>query len=263
MRVTAIYVFYADVYFVQNLLLKVTVLYLALYVNKQNFRVNPLKIALAGVFGGLLEIGALAWGKDFFFFTGIVNLVEMPLIMFFLLGKDLKAWFNVTVTAWFFVLVVNGVVEAGWNYFGEMGHFMILVLLSCCIVWVGTKWFLQYIKIQKGIYPTEFLHKGKRIKCLGFYDSGNRLKDPYTGAGVHIISGKIGEKLKVTEEKAVLIPYSSLGNEMDLMKVFYLEKMLVYGRKEMVQQTQVAVGVAEDALFLEKEFDLILNENVW
>ncbi len=174
-----------------------------------------------------------------------------------------KAWFHVTVTAWFFVLVVNGVVEAGYNFWGETGHFMLLVLLSCCIVWIGTKWFLQYKKIEKGIYPTEFFHKGKRVRGRGFYDSGNRLKDPYTGAGVHIISAKIAGKLKLTEEKSVLIPYSSLGNEIDLMKVFYLEKMLVYGRKEMVEQTRVAVGVSEDGLFLGKEYDLILNENVW
>lgn len=263
MRLTATYVFYADVFFLQNLLLKVTVLYLALYVNKLNYRVNPLKVFLAGVFGTILEILALMWGQSFSLFTGVVNLVEIPLIMLFFLGKDWRAWLNVTVSAWFFVLVVNGVVEAGWNYLGEVGYFGILVLLSCSVVWVGTKWFMQHMKIQKGIYPTEIYHKGKRLKCRGFYDSGNTLKDPYTGVGIHIISGKTAEKLGVLKEKTVFVPYSSLGNEMNLMKVYYLEKLKVYGRKKVVEQINVAVGIGEESLFLGKEYDLILNENVW
>ena len=263
MRLIASYVFYADVFFIQNLLIKITVLYLALYVNKQNLKVNLIKIVAAGVLGTIFEICALLWGGNFSFFVGLVNLVEMPLIMLFLLGKEVKVWFNVTVSAWFFMLVVNGVVEAIWNYFGEIGHFLEFLVLSCLIVWVGTKRFLQYQRIRKGIYPTVLYHKEKNVSCLGFYDSGNRLKDPYTGAGVHIISRKIEEKLELTEENMVFVPYTSLGNRQDLIPVHYIEKLTIYGRKEVVTQTNVAVGSAEEGLLDEKNYDLILNENVW
>lgn len=263
MRLITSYVFYADVFFVQNLLIKVTVLYLALYVNKQNLKVNPIKIVIAGVFGTALEICALVWGGNFSFFVGLVNLVEMPLVMLFLLGKEVRTWLNVTVSAWFFVLVVNGVIEAIWNYFGEIGHFLEFLILSCLVVGVGTNRFMQYQRIAKGIYPAILSHKDKSIHCRGFYDSGNRLKDPYTGVGVHIITGNLAVKLKLTEENMVFIPYTSLGNKQDLIQVHYIEKLTIYGRKEVVTQTNVAVGTAEEGLLDEKKYDLILNENVW
>ena len=121
MRLTATYVFYADVYFVQNLLLKVTVLYLALYVNKQNLRVNPIKILVAGVFGTLLEILGLMWSQNFSFFIGLINLVEIPWLIFFLLsrkeeklrkgiwkrGCEWGIWLQVSISALFFVIVVK------------------------------------------------------------------------------------------------------------------------------------------------------------
>ena len=277
MRLTATYVFYADVYFVQNLLLKVTVLYLALYVNKQNLRVNPIKILVAGVFGTLLEILGLMWSQNFSFFIGLINLVEIPWLIFFLLsrkeeklrkgiwkrGCEWGIWLQVSISALFFVIVVNGVIEAGYNLFGEVGHFIELVLLSCGIVGIGTRQFLQYRKIQKGIYPTRLIYKGRKVDCRGFYDSGNTLRDPYTGVGVHIISKEVKNKLKITGEKGLLIPYSSLGNENNLMMIYYMDKMITYGRNQTVEQSHVAVGIGEEGLFYKKPYDVILNENIW
>ena len=277
MRLIVTYVFYADIYFVQNLLLKVTVLYLALYVNKQKFRVNPIKILVAGIFGTLLEILCLTWLQNFSLFIGLINLVEIPFLIFFLLlrkeetvgkgilkiGCEWKVLLQVSVSALFFVIVVNGVIEVGYNMYGEMGHFVELVLLSCGIVGIGTRQFLQYRKIQKGIYPTRLRHKGKRVECRGFYDSGNILKDPYTGVGVHIISEELKNKLSVSEEKSLLIPYSSLGNENNLMTIYYLDKMITYGESKKVELHHVAVGIGEEGLFQGKSYDLILNENIW
>lgn len=277
MRLTATYVFYADVYFVQNLLVKMTVLYLALYVNKQNFRINPMKILMAGVLGTLMEILGLMWLQNFSFFIGLINLIELPWMIFFLLsGKEGKlrkgnwvfgckwsVWLQVSISALFYVIVANGVIEAGYNLFGEVGHFIELVVLSCGIVGIGTKQFFQYQKLQKGIYPTRLIHKGKKVDCRGLYDSGNTLKDPYTGVGVHIVSKELQDKLKISEEKSMLIPYSSLGNENNLMRVYYLEKMIIYGRQETVERLGVAVGIGNEGLFSEKKYDLILNENIW
>jgi hypothetical protein len=98
---------------------------------------------------------------------------------------------------------------------------------------------------------------------MGFYDSGNTLKDPYTGVGVHIISQEVTEKLRISKEKSLLIPYSSMGNENDLMTIVYLDKMIIYRENQRVEQSHVAVGIGGESLFLEKAYDLILNENIW
>ena len=71
------------------------------------------------------------------------------------------------------------------------------------------------------------------------------------------------DKLKLSEEKALLIPYSSLGNENNLMTIYYLEKIIVYGRNQRAEQLNIAVGIGEEGLFYEKKYDVILNETIW
>ena len=268
MRLVATYVFYADVYFIQNLILKVSVLYLALLVNKQKDRVNPIKIFLAGVLGTLFELLSLIGPSNFTVFILWINLIEIPLLVLFLLPKkesgcDWETSIKVSISALFFVIVLNGVIEAGYNLFGEIGHFIELVAISCWMVVIGTKQFLRYRKIQRGIYPIRLVHKGKGIDCRGLYDSGNTLKDPYSGVDVHIISQELKRKLLLSEEKSLLIPYSSLGNESDLMTIYYLDRMIAYGGPQKVELSHVAVGIGEEGLFQGKSYDLILNGNLW
>jgi stage II sporulation protein GA (sporulation sigma-E factor processing peptidase) len=176
---------------------------------------------------------------------------------------DWKDFIQVSICALVFFILLNGIVEAGYNIFGAKGHFVELVLLSCVVVGIGTKQFLQFRKIQKGCYPTILIHNDRKVDCMGFYDSGNTLKDPYTGVGVHIISQEVTEKLRISKEKSLLIPYSSMGNENDLMTIVYLDKMIIYRENQRAEQSHLAAGIGGESLFLEKAYDLILNENIW
>jgi len=262
MRLSTTYIFYADAYFVQNFLMKTTVIFLALWVNKERFGIPIYKIILSSGIGTILEVTFLMW-SHLPWLAGIYSVLEIPVIVCVLLGKRWKQIVKISISGFFFVMIMNGFIEILWNYFGKWGHYGFLVCLSCGIGVFTIKHLLRYCKIQKGIYPVELLHKGQKVSCYGFYDTGNCLKDVYTGNGVHIISKMLGERLHLSEEKAVLIPYASLGREADLIKVYYLEHICVYDKNKQKKETPVAVGLAEDNLFQNKKYDMILNENIW
>lgn len=170
---------------------------------------------------------------------------------------------RLSITSLFFIIVLNGILEILWNWFGEFVHFGLLLLMACTMGSLLIRRLLLYARSQKGIYPVVFFHKGHKVHGYGLYDTGNCLKDSYTGCGVHIISKQMGEKLHLSDEKAVLIPYTVLGKEQDLLKVYYLEQMCVYDRNRQKTEAPVAVGLSEDTLFDKKKYNVILNENIW
>ena len=120
------YIFYADVYFIQNFMIKVAVLYLALYCNNKQ-RVYAMtrkvigKIIFASFVGTFIEIVGLMYCGSYHVFTTCVHLLEVPLMVWFVLGKERRQMMRVVVTGYFFIMLINGVLEVLWNQFGQNG----------------------------------------------------------------------------------------------------------------------------------------------
>lgn len=261
------YVFYADVYFVQNFIMKAAVLYLSLYCNKLHFAISTwkgiTKILLASFLGTVVEISALLYGSTYAIYIAVVHLLEIPLMMFYVLGKQRRKMLWVIVTGYFFTMVINGVLEFLWNMFGEHGGYVFFLLIACGAVCAGVRLWQNYKRNEKGIFQIELVCAEKSMFTYGFYDSGNKLKDPYTGKGVHIISRRLLDKLAISQETKVCVPYQALGNAQGILDVYYIDSMKIYGTSDIIEQQKIPVGVAEEKLFEGKKYEVILNENVW
>ncbi len=95
----------------------------------------------------------------------------------------------------------------------------------------------------------------------GFYDSGNKLKDSYSNKGVHIIAQ---DKLATLEVEApVYVPYHSLGNETGMLTVYYIDEFIVEGEQKRIKIQNCPFGVTKDNLFEGKNYQIILNEEVF
>lgn len=261
------YIFYADVYFIQNFIMKIAVLYLSLYCNKFHLFLKTIKgirkIILSAFIGTVMEIIGLFLGNSYNLFVLLVHLLEIPLMIWFVLRKERPQMFRVVITGYLFVMMINGVLEVLWNWFGYYGNYLFLLCAACAMTYIGVRILQNYNRMQKGIFPVELLHKGKTIVTYGFYDSGNQLIDPYTQKGVHIVSNSILSHMKTDTSKGVYLPYHALGNEKGLLKVYYLEHIRIQGVQKIVEETEVPVGIAEDALFQNKRYQMILNANIW
>lgn len=261
------YIFYADVYFIQNFIIKLAVIYLSLYCNKCSFNLSTLrgygKIVLASAMGTFIEIMGLILGNSYNIFLTFVHIFEIPLMILFVLGKERQSFIKIILTGCFFVVVINGVVEWLWNWFGTGASFVLLLSLACGATVIAVRIWKNYKQMQKGIFLVELLHGEKRINIKAFYDSGNRLIDPYTGKGVHIISERLINGLSLDKENPVWIPYQALGNENGIIEVYYIDELLIEGEKQRINRTKTPVGVTKDNLFEGKAYEMILNEEVF
>lgn len=261
------YIFYADVYFIQNFVIKIAVLYLSLYGNGRYVLLSSLKgmgkVILAAFLGTMAEIMALLLGTGSSLILMFVSLFEIPLMMKLILGKEYKQVLRLIFSGYFYVMLINAVLEILWNYFGRAGNYVFFICLSVVGVYIGVRVYENNKKMKKGIYPVEICYHGKIIQTNGFYDSGNHLKDPYTGKHVHIISDKLLEKLSVEKQKEVYIPYQSLGKEQGMILAYYLDYIRIQKERDVTEERDVPVGAAKENLFEGKQYQMILNERIW
>ncbi len=261
------YIFYADVYFLQNFLIKVAVIYLSLYVNKIYLQIATMKrigkIVGVSCLGTLIEIIGLLCVGSYNLFILLVHLVEIPFMTWLILGKQRQQMLKVIIAGYFFVMVINGILEILWNCFGEEGNYIFYLLVACGIAFAGLRIWQRRQKEKKGVFTVEIIHNDKCISTYGFYDSGNHLIDPYSGKGVHIISARLLEKLVSTQDKKVCIPYQALGKMDGLLDVYYIQCVKIHGKENITELQIVPVGVTEDNLFEGKKYEMILNEEVF
>lgn len=86
------------------------------------------------------------------------------------------------------------------------------------------------------------------------HDTGNRLMDPYVHAPVNILAESAAQVLLPVQESCRLVPFSSVGDTAGLLRVWTIDAM----EWEKGRQERAVIGVADDALFENKEYQLIL-----
>lgn len=244
-------------------------LYLALYCNKYYKIVDSVKavgkICVVAVLGTIFEIVGLMLSSSYSMFLILVNILELPFLFWGLIGKQKQNILRLIITGYFFTMLINAILEALWNQFGERGSYIFYLLFTCGVVIVGTRMYRNYARIHKGIFQVELIQTGKKLRVKGLYDSGNRLIDPYTGKGVHIVSKRLLEELDKAKKgiTPVYVPYHALGNESGMLEVYYIDELIVEGQKERSVLANCPIGVTKDNLFKGKEYEIILNEEVF
>ena len=251
----------------QNFLIKLAVIYLSLYCNKFQVHISSFKgigkIALASFMGTFIEVMGLMFSDSYQLFLILIHILELPFMFWIIDTKMRRKRVQLIITGYLFIMIVNGVLEVLWNWFGESGGYIFYLICSCGFVIVAVRIWMNYKREEKGVFQVEFIHRGKHIKTYGFYDSGNCLIDPYSNKGVHIASGKLLEQLDIKKETAVLVPYHALGTEEGLLKVYYIEEMLIEREKQKSSWKDCPLGVTKENLFEERKYEIILNQEVF
>lgn len=260
------YIFYADTYFIQNTIMKAGTLWLVmkiLRIENTQKRKSVMKIMGIAVVATLSEIVGLFFVPNYMVFLAMAHLIEIPAMLLCLVGRDRKRLWHGIVLGYFWTLVINGVVEALWNLIHLGWLYPLVVLFSVVFVAVLTAYLRKRWRMTKGIYPVEIHCPDIIWTVKGFYDSGNRLQDPYGGKGVHIITKHLAGRLGLQKGTGVCIPYTALGDTKGLIDVYYVEEMRVQKGGEWVSLTKVPLAVAEDELLQGKQYEMILNEELW
>ena len=256
------YVFYGDIYLLQSVFLKITVIYLSLLTRRYARRITLWVVGGISGAGAFAEILLLLLMPGSFGLVWFLWVIEYPLFFLVLTGKKGNRKQVISLSMWsvVYVILLNGVVQAievRWE-----GNYTIILLLASTALGAITRQVLLRRKMLKGIYPFLMIHKGKTVMGEALYDSGNGLRDPYTGKGVMVAGSDFMKRILQFEDASVYIPYHSIGKPCGMLKAYYVDSMIIYKEKEEIYFSKVPVAIAEEGV-QSKEYQLILNQDVW
>ena len=215
----------------------------------------------------MIEIALLLLGMNYEGVCVLLLILEMPSMLFLLFGKAQRSLIRLSMNGYFYLVILNSAVELLWNWFGDKTSFLLLLVFASGIVIVIVRMSKNYANMKKGIYDVQFFHRGKSMQFKGFYDTGNCLKDPYSGKGVHIVSEQVIYKSGMLEEaaleKMIYIPYQALGNLSGKLAIYYIDEIQIEGEDGKSIWKEYPIGVTKDNLFYGKGYEIILNEEVF
>lgn len=250
-----IYVFYADVFLVQNFLMDVIALMAAkLFLRKRGKRGRLFLAAASGSLLGLFLLLALKEYLLYCIFTHFFLNTAMVVLAFGKMGKRefWKTW-SVTYIA---VLLCGGAIE----WMGGMG---IWSLFGVLMIMGITSFLLEgHRNFGSHLFEAQLLKDGKRMLLAAYWDSGNQLRDIYTGKPVCILSGRKFTEFFGENAKVRYIPFTSLGEEQGVIPVTDADELVILRGKHTIRITQAAIGAAGDGLLEKKEYDLILHASL-
>lgn len=191
----------------------------------------------------------------------ILHFIWNTLVIFVCFGRERWRQFleNWTVT-YLMILLLGGMMEFGQTVAWLKDTFFLPAILSAVGLSAVTAYLGRRKQFGAHLFPVVLIHRGKRKKLTGYWDSGNQLKDPFTGRPVCILDGKIAKQLFETDQEILrLIPYTSLGTTGGLLAVLFADAMEIEQGRKQITIKPAEVGIANEGLLEGKEYDVILH----
>lgn len=250
-----IYVFYADVFLLQNFVMDLIALAAA---NRfLNRRRKPGWLLLAAGFFSVAGLLLLLYLKDYLLyciFTHFFLNTGMVLLAFGRMGgrEFLKVWFVTYLS----VLLTGGILE----WLGGIGVWQVC---AAAAVLALTALLLEWHKsFGRQLLSAEIRSGERRMQLRAYYDSGNQLRDIYTGKAVSILCHDKFEDFLGEEGNVRYVPFRALGDNEGLIPVTDVDELVIYHGKHAAHIRQAAIGAANEGLLEKKEYDLILHASL-
>lgn len=255
-------VIYADILFVINFLMNYILLRACSAFLKTDF--SPVRFLLASLLGGSFSLiilvegipdAVVTVGKILFLILCIF--VAFPASSFKEYIRYLGAFFAVNVifagvmAALCFFVFPNAVIYTnGIAYFDiDILTLTVISIISYGIVTVISK-VTSARAPQNRFYDLEFECDGKSIMIRALYDTGNSLRDSFSGRPVIIVAkSAVMKKNDITDFKNYrLIPYSSLGGA-GLLEAFNVDAVTVKNQNGSFRADNVYIALTEKKIF--------------
>lgn len=257
-----IYAFYMDLFVEQNFLMNLIVLSLTqLFCNRYAPRHYGRKIlaALLGAAGGAFALIR----TSFAVYVVMTALLFVPLMIWIAFGRQcLRRFVCCILSSWLSIVIVNGVVSAGYQWTGIAGITWYLAILALLVAQILVRTLLKCVRRQAQTMQVYLSHRGENVSCVGLYDSGNRLQMPDSGEPVHIISGGVLRQLGAQKEEKRWIPYRALGTEQGQIGVVRIDQMKIASGEKTAHYENVWLGCAGENLLQHSEYQMIVNAAV-
>ena len=283
------YVIYIDVFFCVNLVMDFLILKLvSLYIKPQT---TYIRCILGAALGSLLSVLSLLISYEniicHMFFSYIFIAVAMVVGTFGL--GDIRSLIKRCVVLYVVTIFLGGLINFLYSY-TYMGVFLQNIFLglrnTTNILWMVGATLVAYICLKifvniakrhsntNMLVKVKLVYKGKESLLVGLIDSGNSLREPYTGKPVHIVWEEairlLLQNQDIYTEGFRLVPFTSVGKKHGLIKVITIDELRIYPMENTLESTEddiytkkdVVIGIYEGCLSNVGEFQMLLHNSV-
>lgn len=257
-----IYVFYADVFWLQNFLMDFLALTGVNYFLKR--RQSWRKLALLAGGYSVASVLLLLLIHNYFLYLLLVHFVLNTSMVWIGFGRQEKRTFLENWGATYLIVVLGGGMFQGIMECGLLPqNYMTAVLLTAVAGYGSLTYLMHRREFTNQIFEVCLKKENRKQTLRAYWDSGNQLKDPYTGQAISILSYEAaGTFVNRSRDAIRIVPYSALGTEHGLMEVFTVEELCIYDGKMERQIGPAAIGIANPGLLEHKEYDMILHASL-
>lgn len=265
---------YIEYVIIDNLIIDYILLSLSL--RASNVNAKRWRIILASIIGTVVAVimPLLNIKESYLVFVKIV----LAFLMVYVTGKYTTITKYLLTFAYFiiFTFIFGGMIIAIF-FFADIDYTVYFSVNYDSFMPIGITIFLVYIMsigLKKLITKTMKIRaispylrncvivlKGKRLKMVGFYDSGNRLFDKRTGFPIIMGSKKLFEKIDSLGIYTKVYDYLEIktvtGNSK--INIYKVDKLLIYNGMQVNIYNNVLIGRASDNFYDEENYDLLLN----
>lgn len=222
------------------------------------------RLFLASLFSSAAGLLLLLGVRNYLLYTLLSHFLLNTLMVFFSFGRcGWREFLENWAVTYLSVILSGGILQ----WLQESGIWPKNFLFGSMAVIVIGYGILLYLMQRRGFGNHIFLVKMKKdnrsMELRAYWDSGNQLRDPYTGQAVSIISHtKAAAFLDAEKDRIRYVPYRSLGEEEGLLEVTNVDELLLQNGNKTVCMQQMAIGIAGEGLFEGREYDMILHESL-
>lgn len=127
------------------------------------------------------------------------------------------------------------------------------------------KIYIELKEEESKYYTVLIKYQGQELLVDALYDTGNLLKDPFTGKYVHIIDKSVTEhlfgdysKVSLSEHGIHLIPYQTIAKA-GMLPVFTITEMLVSNGRSEICLKRPVLGIGNGEISSQNKYHMILN----
>lgn len=270
------YEVYIDVFFAVNTMLNLPILILVRKI--QHYKSSNVRIILASMAGaGILSIMlclqirmyVLVRAAAYVGAYGAMGTIAFP-------DRKGTERIRTAVAVYFSGVVFNGV----FHWLSLRIEHMPGLLGGCLLVYVIISGIVAlYKRLQgkeRGIYEVRLTYHGENISMRGLWDTGNRLRSPYHGRGISVVSyetvsGCMDSQMRDFIEKGEMsleyesgepvyyVPYETVSHKHGMLPVIEAERMYVMKDDGVLEYHQPLLGVSMIPVSSSQTFQIILS----
>lgn len=177
--------------------------------------------------------------------------------------KTIPSFLKAIIMLYIGGFLLGGIMEYFSQYVRIGSLFLLVAILGYYMV-LGIWKFISYLqRWNQNHYMVDLYLKNKKYRVKGLLDTGNGLRDPISGQPVSVLGRNAAEKLLDDEEKYIrYIPYRTIGKSEGVLPIFRADRMCVYRDTEYWVEKPL-LGISEEEISMEGEYEMILNPNLF